>query len=617
MCGIVGYISKDAQPIDNFLLAGLRRLEYRGYDSVGMALGTNLIKIKKNKGTIGELLKSEKDLRALKASVAIGHTRWATHGPPSKENAHPHLSYDQNIVLVHNGTIENYLDLLADFKNSNPLVQIDDENDSKILSYFIASELQQNKINLDIFCSILDKYVKGSYAIALFDKRDPDKLFLARNSSPISVGISKNSDYLVASDILAFAGHAESYIDVPDNTCVALSKDQAPVFLSLDKKEIVSYTLKKMVLKAEKISKQGYEDFMLKEIFDQKDVFQTATTLRLKENHIRIDELKQETINRLKNVKVCLFFACGTSYNAALLGASFIEKKCQIRTSVYIASEYNSWHYYDKKECAFFVSQSGETADTLSALRDAKKKGLYTIAICNVLGSTITKQADDTIYTYAGPEISVASTKAFSSQVFTFRILMYFINQTRGEKNQLQALKNEILDIEKYIASIYLFDEKIKNVAKRVYNTNGMLYMGVGDSFSIALEGALKLKEISYIFCFAVPSGEMKHGTIALIDEEVYTIFVEFRKEHYTKLQISIKEILARKGKVVLFANEDFPLDRFNNPDLQCFLIPVESEIKMLLGITVLLQLFAYHIAKARGKNVDKPRNLAKSVTVS
>ena len=622
MCGIVGYISKNERSIGAFLVEGLRRLEYRGYDSVGIAVLQSTIKINKDKGTIDELLQSEKKLNALQSPLALGHTRWATHGEPSKISAHPHLSYDENIVLVHNGTIENYLDLLEklklkNLKTKNSILQIHSENDSKILSHFIASELENNPITLDKLCSIFKESVKGSYAIALFDKRVPEQLFLARSGSPLAVGIAQNGDYLVASDVLAFAGYAESYIDVPEGTFVSLSKNKTPIILSSNKKNI-PYTPQKMILKYEKESKKGYEDFMIKEIFEQKDVFQMATTLRLKENTIKIDELKKDTRDRLKNLNTCSFFACGTSYNAALLGASFMEKTSEINTNVHIASAYKSYPIRDKKtECAFFVSQSGETADTLSALKKAKAEGIYAIAICNVLGSSITKQADDTIYIHAGPEISVASTKAFTSQVFTCRVLAHFINQIKREKSQLPALKNEISNIEKYIHQIYTFDATIKNTARKIYPTNQMLYLGIGDGFSIALEGALKLKELSYIFCFALPAGEMKHGTIALIDENMYTIFVAFDKSHYSRVQISIKELLARKGKVILFTADNFPVDTFNHPDLKCFRIPLASEIKMILGITVLLQLFAYHIAKMRGNNVDRPRNLAKSVTVA
>ena len=613
MCGIVGYIGN--QKAKEILINGLKSLEYRGYDSAGVAtIENNKISIVKEKGRVANL-EALPEFNTLAGSVGIAHTRWATHGKPSRENSHPHADAKKQFAVVHNGIIENYSDLRK-FLTDNGYTfysQTDTEVIPNLLHYYFTADKSENtdeKFLRAVKNAISD--LKGSYALEIISALYPDRIIVVRKDSPLVIG-KGNGENFIASDIPAVLKYTKDFYLLNDNEIATIFKDKISFYdmnLVPHNKEI-----KNIEWDASSAEKEGYEDYMLKEIFEQPTAIRETIGSRFKLGEkCSFDDIDISK-DYLKSINKIFIVACGTAMHAGLVGKMVFEKLCRIPTEVDIASEFR---YRDpivnEKTLCIFVSQSGETADTLAALRLSKEKGAKTLAISNVIGSTITREADYTIYTHAGPEIAVASTKAYTSQVCLIAILGMYFAEILGScpEDTIANLKSDILDLPSKIDVVLSEAGKVKEFADKVYTQKDMFFLGRGTDYDVALEGSLKLKEISYIHSEAYAAGELKHGPIALIENGVTVIGIITSKELAPKSISNIQEVITRGAKTLIITNQILPNNNFNYviniPDTNELISPILSVIP--------LQLLSYYISKNKGLDVDKPRNLAKSVTV-
>ncbi len=590
MCGIIGYIGE--RQVIPILLKGLKRMEYRGYDSAGIAIiHNNELKIFKDSGMIDEL-----QVEHIPSTIGIGHTRWATHGIPSRENAHPHIDCNKDIAIVHNGIIENYEALKQLLISEGHTFRSD--TDTEVLAHLIE-KFYTNNLETAVMKAI--KLIDGAFAIAVIHKNE-EKIVFARKSSPLILGIGEK-EFILASDAAAILEHTKRVIYIDDNELGVITPNSFSI-MDIDgnhlDKEIV-------ILKneLEEIEKQGFKHFMLKEIYEQPQAILNTLRGRLKQE-IKLSFDIPENINRI------IISACGTSWHAALIGKFIIERLARINVEVDYASEFR---YRDpvlsKNDLFIAISQSGETADTLAALRLAKKKGVKTMGIVNVVGSTIAREVDFGIYTHAGIEIGVASTKAFTTQIVA---LMLFALKLVEQQDKHEDIRNELMSLPSKIKQILELDKDIREIAKFLVNKKNVLYLGRGINYPIALEGALKLKEISYIHAEGYPAAEMKHGPIALIDEDMPVIFIANKGPLLEKVISNMQEVYARQGKIITITDVDD--ERIKKLSHRVIKIPSTHELLSPILNVIPLQLLAYHVADLKGLSIDKPRNLAKSVTV-
>lgn len=614
MCGIVGYIGwQEASPL---LLKGLKRLEYRGYDSAGIALlNGSTLTVMKQKGSVSGL---EKDTLALRASMqgataGIGHTRWATHGEPSDRNAHPHLNAAGDIAIIHNGIIENYSALKQELVSEG--YQFLSATDSEVLVHLIDWIWKQDPLlDLESATRSALRHVEGAYGLCVVSSREPDKIVVARKGSPLVIGIGLG-EFFIASDAAPIVEHTKKVVYLADGELAVVRRGGYCV-KSIENIE-QQKTVTELDFTLEKIEKGGFEHFMLKEIFEQPEVVHDVMRgrVRLDEGWLRLGGIA-DYLDRLKQAKRIVICACGTSWHAALLGEYLIEEFARIPVEVDYASEFRYRNpLVGVEDVVIVISQSGETADTLAALRTAKEKGAMVMGICNVVGSTIARETVCGMYTHAGPEIGVASTKAFTAQVAMLYMLALSLSRGRTmSDSEITLHLRELSEIPEKVARILELDSQIKLIAERFKDAKNFLYLGRGFNFPVALEGALKLKEISYIHAEGYPAAEMKHGPIALIDEDMPVIILATRDNTYAKILSNIEEVRSRKGRVIAIASEgDTEVSRLAE---EVIYIPQASGPITPLLTVVPLQLLAYHIATLRGCNVDRPRNLAKSVTV-
>lgn len=611
MCGIIGYIGKyEALPI---LLKGLERLEYRGYDSAGIVVSgdSEKLSVEKCKGKIEELKELVKG-NSLKSHIGLGHTRWATHGVPSKKNAHPHCDCTGKISIVHNGIIENYhkLRLFLQAKGHKFI----SETDSEVIAHLIEEELEDAESLEDAVRRAVKK-LEGSYAIGIISNDFPDRIIAVRLNSPLIVGVGNNENF-IASDVPAIIDRTRKVIYLNDLEMAILNDAKIEITDFNGNKR--THNIIEVKWGIDKVEKGGYEKFMLKEIDEQPQVIRQTLTGRIKKDktgvEFRAPGLAPEIIERMH--KLCIV-ACGTAFHAGIVGRYLLEHFTNIPVEIDIASEFRYRKpKLDKNTFVMSVTQSGETADTLASIREAKKKGCYLLSICNVLGSTIARESDAVIYTHAGPEIGVASTKAYTAQLTAFYLFAIYLAQVKKEMRKDLA-KRMIVELESMpskIQSILNKKEDIKKCAEKYYNAKSALYLGRGFNYPTALEGALKNKEISYMHAEGYPAGEMKHGPIALIDKDLPVICICTKGDFYDKMLSNIKEVEARSGRIIAIATEGDTEVKEIAEDI-IYVPETWEEFSPIINV-VPLQLFAYYTALARGCDIDKPRNLAKSVTV-
>ena len=609
MCGIVGYIgNKDASGV---LLDGLKRLEYRGYDSAGIAIigASKNIEVRRS---VGKLFNLEKKVHSepVNGNIGIGHTRWATHGRPSEENAHPHI--EAGVAVVHNGIIENYLPLKEALKKQGAVFK--SETDTEILAHLISRRMKTGKTFEDSVRETL-KEVKGSFAIAVMSKEDPDKIIGARMECPLVVGIGDGEGF-IASDIPAILNRTKRVIFLEDGEIVTLTKDNVQV-KTVNGKE-VKKTPREIDWSPVMAEKGGYRHFMLKEIFEQSRAVTDTFRGRISEEtgNVILDDFKISDKD-LKAVERIYLIACGTSWHAGLVGKFLIEEFCRIPSEVDLGSEFRYRNpLADKNTLVIAISQSGETADTIAAVKEAKRKGAKVISICNVVESSIARESHSVIYTHAGPEIGVASTKAFTTQLTALYLLALSlgIKLSKIKGAMTKEYIQELVRLPKKIETILSHEPKIEAIAKRYFHFRDFLYLARGINYPVALEGALKLKEISYIHAEGYTAGEMKHGPIALIDENMPVVVLAPKDATYPKILGNIEEVKARGGRVIVLVNEGD--NEASQKADEIITIPSASHHLTPILLTIPLQLLAYHIAVLKGTDVDQPRNLAKSVTV-
>ena len=613
MCGIVGYVG-DSNVYD-ILIKGLHRLEYRGYDSAGIALASpeGKINIYKSQGKVSNLEDFCKD-KNLEASCGIAHTRWATHGEPSDNNAHPHFSEDGNLALVHNGTIENY-QVLKDALIEQGCT-FHSETDTEVLVQLIEY------IKIKNGCSLVDavrmalKQVIGAYAIALIEKDNPDKIIAARNSSPLAVGIGENEMFL-ASDATPFIEYTKDCVYLKDGEIAVIEKGEPLKILTLENKES-KIDVTTLELSISQLEKGGYDHFMLKEIFEQPTTLRDCIRGRVVDGgcNIMLSGV-MDSKDKFLNAKRIVIVACGTSWHAALLGKYLIQDNCKIPVEVEYASEFRySNPILDNRDVVIAISQSGETADTLAAVKIAREMGAYVYGISNVVGSSIPRETESGTYIHVGPEIGVASTKAFTGQVMVLTLLSLCIAMIRGTMSpeQICELGKHILRIPETVQKVLKLNDKIERLSMKYTYAKNFLYLGRGYSYPVALEGALKLKEISYIHAEGYPAAEMKHGPIALIDEEMPSVIIAPMDHLYEKIVSNVQQVKARGGSIIAIVNEgDEIISKMADHVLE---VPEMPECLTPIITSIPLQLLSYYIAINKGKDVDMPRNLAKSVTV-
>jgi glucosamine--fructose-6-phosphate aminotransferase (isomerizing) len=610
MCGIVGYIGiRDAYPV---LIKGLKRLEYRGYDSAGVALLNGNTTVYKKRGKVADL---EDHVRGkeTRCTSGMGHTRWATHGEPSDLNAHPHQSEKGLFTIIHNGIIENYSVLKKTLMDQG--MKFCSETDTEVLANLIEYIYTTEDVSVDVAVSLALQQVDGAYGLLVISSEDPDLMIAARRSSPLVIGLG-NNEYFIASDAMPIVEYTDRVIYL-NNDDIALIRREELVLKNLVS-ESTKVNIKTLELGISEIEKQGYEHYMLKEIFEQprsiKDTFRGR--IHTENNEIRLGGLHQ-VMDRLVHAKRIVVIACGTSWHAGLVGEYLIEDLARIPVEVEYASEFRYRNpMIGPEDVVLAISQSGETADTLAAIQLAREAGALVLGICNVAGSSISRETHAGVYTHAGVEIGVASTKAFTAQVTVLTMMAIMIGREKGllpEKRFGQLLK-ELSGIPAQIEKILEQNEEFKRIAEIYKDASNALYLGRGVSFPVALEGALKLKEISYIHAEGYPAAEMKHGPIALIDENMPVVFIATRDSSYDKIVSNIQEVKARNGIVIAIVSEGDSIIREMADHI--IEIPQSDESLVALTAVVPLQLIAYHIALMRGCNVDQPRNLAKSVTV-
>jgi glucosamine--fructose-6-phosphate aminotransferase (isomerizing) len=610
MCGIVAYIGyREAYPV---ILKGLKRLEYRGYDSAGVALLNEGLKVYKKKGKVAEL---EDSLigRDVHSASGIGHTRWATHGEPSDRNAHPHLSANGKIAMIHNGIIENYALLKQELSKKG--YSFSSDTDTEVLLKFIEDIQVNNKVGLEEAVRIALKRVVGAYVIVLIDQDNPDTLIAARKGSPLVIGIGKGEHFL-ASDASPIIEYTKEVVYVNDYELAIIRPDEL-ILKNLGNEKITPF-IQKLDLELAKIEKGGFDHFMLKEIFEQPETIFDCLRGRMdaKAGQIRMAGV-DKNIEQLKNANRFIIIACGTSWHAGLIAEYVIEELCRIPVEVEYASEFRYRNpVIGKGDVIFAVSQSGETADTLVAIERAKGQGAFIFGIVNVVGSSISRVANAGAYTHAGPEIGVASTKAFTAQLAVLTMIALKIAREKGtlDQKRFMHLLNELHDVSEKVKIVLESNEAIKKLGIKYKDANNALYLGRGYNFPVALEGALKLKEISYIHAEGYPAAEMKHGPIALVDENLPVIIVATKDSYHEKIVSNIQEIKARKGKVIAVISAGDEVITGMADDV--IVVPEADELVAPMVSTIPLQLLAYHMGIAKGSDVDKPRNLAKSVTV-
>ena len=611
MCGIVAYLG-DRNAFE-VIVKGLKRLEYRGYDSAGIALSANdKLKLYKKKGKVSELetYAQEKDCSG---GTGIGHTRWATHGEPTDKNAHPHISFDGSIGIIHNGIIENYASLKQELLNKGYKFQSD--TDSEVVIHFIEDIRNNNNCSLDEAVRLALTKIVGAYAIVIIDKNDPNQLIAARKGSPLVIGVGKG-EYFLASDATPIIEYTNEVVYLKDFEIAIIRKEEL-VLKSIEDVHSNPY-IQTIDLELDAIEKGGFKHFMLKEIFEQPKSIADAMRGRLHaaEGKLALGGIR-DYLNRLISADRIIILACGTSWHAGLVAEYFFEEWCRIPVEVEYASEFRYRNPIIREgDVIIAISQSGETADTLAAIELAKSKGAIIFGVVNAVGSSIPRTTHVGAYIHAGPEIGVASTKAFTSQVTVLSMIAMIVAYRKGtiSETMYHELLAELETIPNKVEIALQLDEKVQVVAEKFVNAKNFLYLGRGYNFPVALEGALKLKEISYIHAEGYPAAEMKHGPIALIDEEMPVVFIATLDSSYEKIISNIQEVKARKGKVIAIVTQgDTVL-----PEIADFVleVPKTHESLMPLVSVIPMQLLSYYIADFRGCNVDQPRNLAKSVTV-
>ncbi|MGE5363605.1 MAG: glutamine--fructose-6-phosphate transaminase (isomerizing) [Bacteroidota bacterium] len=609
MCGIVGYIgTKNCIPV---LIGGLKRLEYRGYDSAGVGfISGNEVRVIKSVGKVSTLQEKLEQIN-IETCVGIGHTRWATHGIPNEINAHPHSNGDNSLILIHNGIIENYAALKASLKVAGYNFRSD--TDTEVLVHLIDSFMKKGFPLFKAVRAALND-VEGTYGLAVLSANEPDRIIAAKNGSPLVIGIGHDENY-IASDVSALIAHTHQMVYLEDGEIVEVFKDH---FVAKDiEDQEIQKEIQEVSLKIDEISKCGFAHFMLKEIMEQPESIKNSMRGRLipEEGTSKLGGL-EGFADKLAASKRIIISACGTSWHAGLVGEYMLEQFAGIPAEVEYASEFryrNPLVFQD--DTVLFISQSGETADTLASLKESKRKGALCLGVCNVVGSSIARESETGVYIHAGPEIGVASTKAFTSQLVVLALITLMI--ARKKRMSLidgQNIVNEMLTLPDKVKRILALNDEIEKIASEFSDARNFLYLGRGYNFPVALEGALKLKEISYIHAEGYPAAEMKHGPIALIDKDMPAVFIAPRDSTYEKILSNIQEVKARQGRIIAIASEnDDMIDKMVD-----YTIKIPDTIRMLMPIlTVIpLQLLAYHIAVKKGLNVDQPRNLAKSVTV-
>lgn len=608
MCGIVGYVGEGHAK--ERIIDGLKRLEYRGYDSAGIALPINgKIEIRKHVGEIKNLEKIIGDA-AYDSSVGIGHTRWATHGAPSDLNAHPHANGDNSIAIVHNGIIENYQEikewLIRDYG-----VKFKSETDSEVIAHLIGiyydGDLLQ-AVNRAV------EQMRGAYAVAAIAAAEPDKIVAVRKDAPLVAGIGKGFNF-IASDIPALLKYVREVYLIENNETVVLTKDGIKIYNEDGK--VVKRDVFHVTWDADAAEKEGYEHFMLKEIHEQPKGIQETLVRRLNEDGtINLDGISM-TKEDIENFDKVYIVACGTAYHAGLVGKLVIEKMARVPVEVDIASEFRYRDpFVDEKTLFIAISQSGETLDTLAALREAKRKGARILSVVNVVGSSVARESDDVFYTWAGPEIAVASTKAYTTQLICMYLIGLYMGSTKGtiEKDYYTQVLEELKHLPEKVEKLFGEEDQIAALARKYHRKDQVFYVGRGLDSGVSYEGSLKLKEISYINSFAIAAGELKHGTIALMEEETLVFALATQDFLYEKMVSNVEEIKARGARVVAIAKEG-RTEIEQVADEVIYIPPCMDEVSPVLAV-IPLQIFAYYVAKERGCNIDKPKNLAKSVTV-
>ena len=614
MCGIVGYIgTKKAYPI---LIKGLKRLEYRGYDSAGIAtLENDELRIVKRRGKVSGLEERAEEGGELIGNIGIGHTRWATHGPPNDINSHPHESEDGKMAIIHNGIIENYGALREELTKRGHVFKSD--TDTEVLIHLISNIQKNENISLFDAVRIALNEVIGAYAIVVLDKHNPNQLIAAKKGSPLVIGLGQDKEFFVASDATPIIEYTKNVIYLDDEEIAILDRVEGFTLMNIKNQKKTPY-VQELEMQLEVLEKGGFEHFMLKEIYEQPRSVRDSMRgrLRVESGQVELGGIR-DYVSKFVNAERIIIVACGTSWHAGLVAEYLFEDLARVPVEVEYASEFRYRNpVLFENDVVIAISQSGETADTLAAIELAKSKGATIIGVCNVIGSSIPRMTHAGSYTHAGPEIGVASTKAFTSQVTVLTLMALHIAQQKGTipENRFQRLLIELDSIPEKIEKILESNELVKEISGIYQNVPNALYLGRGYNFPVALEGALKLKEISYIHAEGYPAAEMKHGPIALIDEEMPVFVVAPRAGSYDKIVSNIQEVKARKGKIIAIVTEgERQIKEMADHTIE---IPDVDECLMPLVTVIPLQLLSYHIAVMRGCNVDQPRNLAKSVTV-
>ena len=615
MCGIVGYIGfRNAFPI---VIKGLKRLEYRGYDSAGiMICEDQKISIIKTKGKVSDLEEKAVSFNQSKANIGMGHTRWATHGVPNDVNSHPHVSNSGNIVIIHNGIIENYEPLKRELVARGYTFTSD--TDTEVLVNLIEDVKKKEKVKLGKAVQIALKQVIGAYAICVIDKEKPDEIIVARLGSPIAIGVGEN-EFFIASDASPFIEYTSNAIYLDDEEMAIIRLHKPLKIRKIKDDSSVDLYVQELQMNLEQIEKGGYDHFMLKEIYEQPNVIKDTYRGRLLANEGIIQMAGvEDNLEKFLNADRIIIVACGTSWHAGLVAEYIIEEFARISVEVEYASEFRYRNpIIHKNDVVIAISQSGETADTLAAIKLAKENGAFVFGVCNVVGSSISRETNAGAYTHAGPEIGVASTKAFTTQITILTMLALRLGKAKGSisTSDFHRYLQELAVIPEKVAETLLATNDIaKEIAEKFKDATNCLYLGRGYNFPVALEGALKLKEISYIHAEGYPAAEMKHGPIALIDEHMPIIVIAPKQGHYDKIVSNIQEIKSRSGKIIAVVTKgDTQVKGLADHIIE---IPETSDALSPLITTIPLQLLSYHIAVLRGCNVDQPRNLAKSVTV-
>ena len=613
MCGIVGYIGK--KNAYEIVINGLKRLEYRGYDSSGVALYNSKLSVYKTKGKVEDLVNKAKKANSLDGNIGIGHTRWATHGEPNDVNAHPILSNNKSLVIVHNGIIENYATIKNELISKG--YHFESETDTEVLVNLIEYVQETENVKLGKAVQLALSQVIGAYAIAVFDKKKPDEIVVARLGSPLAIGIGED-EMFIGSDVTPFLDFTRKVIYLEEGQVGVLRNHKEIKFYEISNDTKISPTIEVLELELSEIEKGGFDHFMLKEIHEQpKAIIDTLRgRLNLNKGIIKLSGI-DNNLNKFTSANKITIIGCGTSWHAGLVGEYIFEQVSRIPVEVEYASEFRYRNpIINANDIVIAISQSGETADTLAAMKLAKDRGAFVYGICNVVGSSITRMSHSGSYTHAGPEIGVASTKAFTTQITVLYLMALKIAKAKGvlSSDSFIKLLSELNSIPKKIENALSLNDRIEKIAEKIKNSKNCLYLGRGFNFPVALEGALKLKEISYIHAEGYPAAEMKHGPIALIDENMPTVVIATSKGHYEKVVSNIREIQSRKGQIIAIVSKG---DK-DVKEIADYYIEVPETIESLTPLltTIPLQLLSYHIAVKLGRNVDQPRNLAKSVTV-